>query len=124
MSREYKDGERSPNGVTHGPKLHRITCDLCDAFVEREHFQQRPSSNGRTDVGYYIPEGLYFRGTASDPAPFALKGWAHFSVTTQKNSSDRSEIEGYDVDVGEERLDICPRHVGDVLGMIVRARPK
>lgn len=119
MSRHYKDGETSPNGVVHGPKLHRIECDLCGAVVERKHFAQR-NSPSRTDVGYIIPEGLYFAGTASDPDPYALKGWATFNVAVKKDSTHRSEIEGYDPCSLEEQLDICPRHVGDVLGMILR----
>lgn len=124
MSRNYVEDERSPNGVVHSRKLHRVACDLCDAFVERQFFPQRPSPNGRTDVGYIVPAGHYFTGTAGDPAPFALLGWAAITVVRGKASTDRSEIEGYDVDVEVETIDVCPRHVGDFVGLLNRVGPK
>ncbi len=122
MSRTYSGIEFSPNGVRHEGNLHRIDCDLCGEFVERKRFARR-DHNERTDVGYSIPEGLYFEGTAGDEAPFALMGWSSFLTTVKKGSSHRSEIEGYDVRCEYEQIDICPRHVGDVLGMINRTRP-
>lgn len=122
--RSYKENERSPNGVVHQHTLHRIDCDLCDDFVERKHFPQRPSPIGRTDVGYWVPEGLYFAGTAGDESePFALAGWATFHVVI-KSAFMRSEIEGYGPDCVEEILDICPRHVGDVRGMLKQLKSR
>lgn len=122
MTRVYRD-EESPNGVRHQFTLHRINCDLCDEFVQRKYFPQR-THHSRTDVGYVIPEGLYFAGTATDTEPFALKGWATFSVITGRSQyGDRREIEGYGPETLEETLDICPRHVADVMGMINRTKP-
>lgn len=95
-------------------KLHTIKCDLCETRVEREWKPTREYGS-RTDVGYNIPAGFYFAGTASDPAPFALLGWATFTVVGEKLSTDRSEIEGGEIATSANGYDLCPKHATDVL---------